>query len=47
MSSEWKDDGTLHLYSTFTKIVWLLVGEVIKMGTLQWEGEIKYVCLKR
>ncbi|WP_068784125.1 phage tail terminator family protein [Paenibacillus phocaensis] len=42
MSAEWKEDGTLHLDLTFTQIVWSPAGEVVKMGMLRQEGEIKH-----
>lgn len=42
MSAEWKEDGTLHLDLAFTQIVWSPAGEVMKMGTLRQEGEIKH-----
>ncbi|RRJ62722.1 hypothetical protein EHV15_07025 [Paenibacillus oralis] len=41
MSSEWKDDGTVHLYLTFQHFVWSPASEEIKMRKLQQEGKVK------
>lgn len=41
MSTEWKDDGTLHLYLTFQHLVWSTAEEEVKMSTLQQEGKVK------
>ncbi|WP_334072489.1 MULTISPECIES: phage tail terminator family protein [Paenibacillus] len=40
--TEWKDDGTLHLYLTFSHFVWVPAGEVVKMRTLRQEGMVKH-----
>ncbi|WP_170287105.1 phage tail terminator family protein [Paenibacillus faecis] len=42
MRTEWKDDGTLHLYLTFTHFVWAPAGEAVKMRTLRQEGKVKH-----